>query len=207
MTDYNDEIALLIPAYLRGELSPEDMAKVEAAAAVDPSIKADLSFQKNLRETLQSDQPSLHSTELDWARFSKRLDDLEGAESSPLKDLPVVANDRPVKHSRFWMGATAAMALLALGQFGLLHQRNTIDDSGAKYTLVEETISGSQTTVSIAKDVRVDTLGSKLRTLKGQIVSGPSALGLFDLQFETQADCESALPELRDIMETVSNCR
>jgi len=187
MTDYNDEIALLIPAYLRGELSPEDMAKVEAAAAVDPSIKADLSFQKNLRETLQSDQPSLHSTELDWARFSKRLDDLEGAESSPLKDLPAVANDRPVKHSRFWMGATAAMALLALGQFGLLHQRNT--------------------TVSIAKDVRVDTLGSKLRTLKGQIVSGPSALGLFDLQFETQADCESALPELRDIMETVSNCR
>jgi len=33
MTDYNDEISLLIPAYLRRELSPADMAKVEAAAA------------------------------------------------------------------------------------------------------------------------------------------------------------------------------
>ena len=36
MTDFKDEISLLIPAYLRGELSAADIERVEAAAANDP---------------------------------------------------------------------------------------------------------------------------------------------------------------------------
>jgi len=206
MTDYNDEISLLIPAYLRRELSPADMAKVEAAAAVDPSVKADLNFQRALRETLQSDQPAASSSELGWARLSRRLDALETEGDQDMVPMPVAANDEPLKRSRFWKYATAALAILVVGQFGFMKHLDANETVDEKYTLVSETNSGSQTSVSPGEAVRLDTLGSVLKSLDGQIISGPSAIGLFDLQFETRTACEAALPQLRDIMESVSNC-
>jgi len=136
MTQYNDEISLMIPAYLRGELSPADAAKVEAAAAVDPAVKADLNFQKTLRSTLQSDHPSTASSELDWARLSKRLDSLEaesGAKDAILPDVATVANDVPENRSRFWMYATAALALLVVGQFGFMNHLRGTADADDKY--------------------------------------------------------------------------
>jgi len=184
MTDYNDEISLLIPAYLRRELSPADMAKVEAAAAVDPSVKADLNFQRALRETLQSDQPAASSSELGWARLSRRLDALETEGDQDMVPMPVAANDEPLKRSRFWKYATAALAILVVGQFGFMKHLDANETVDEKYT----------------------PLGSVLKSLDGQIISGPSAIGLFDLQFETRTACEAALPQLRDIMESVSNC-
>jgi len=176
----------LIPAYLRGDLSPADIAKVEAAAAVDPSVKADLIFQRKLRETLQSEQETAASDELAWARLSRRLDVLEDVDEPQAADLPLIANDVgndvSGSNSRFWMGATA------------------------KYTLVTETKPVSQTTVTPGANVKLDELGLYLKGVNGQIVSGPTALGLFNLQFESQSDCEAALPLLRDMMETVSHC-
>lgn len=206
MTDYNDEISLLIPAYLRGELSAADMAKVEAAAAVDPSVKADLSFQKSLRETLQSGQAPAASNELDWARLSRRLDELQETDDLNPEELPIVANDRPAKPSRFWMGATAALALLAVGQFAFMSQLRANDSAEDKYTLVIETTPGSQTSVTPGERAQLEELGRYLNSVDGQIVSGPSAIGLFDIDFKTRADCEAALPKLRDMMEAVSHC-
>jgi len=78
---------------LRGDLSPADIAKVEAAAAVDPSVKADLIFQRKLRETLQSEQETAASDELAWARLSRRLDILEDVDEPQAADLPLIAND------------------------------------------------------------------------------------------------------------------
>jgi len=206
MTEYNDEISLLIPAYLRGELSAADMAKVEAAAAVDPSIKADLNFQKRLRETLQAEKYSEVSDELGWARLSRRLDGLDEVEGPAVAELPAAANDVPAKQPRFWMAATAALALLAVGQFASMNHLRAGDSADDKYRLVTETMPGSQTRVAPGESAKLDDLGRYLSSVEGQIISGPSAIGLFELQFKTRADCEAALPMLRDIMETVSNC-
>jgi len=104
------------------------------------------------------------------------------------------------------MGATAALALLAVGQFAFLSQLRADDIADDKYTLVTETAAGSQIHVAPGERSRLDDLGQYLNSVEGQIVSGPSAIGLFELQFKTLADCEAALPMLRDMMETVSHC-
>ena len=207
MTDFKDEISLLIPAYLRGELSAADIERVEAAAANDPEIKADLEFQRGLRVTLQSENSTQMSDDLGWARLSRAMNEAEEAANDNPRLATNAANDVGTPRSKFWMGATAALALLALGQFGVMAKMQNGDQEQGKYTLVTETMGGTQAKIAPLPELRMEALNDILDAVDGQIVSGPSALGLYDIQFETKEACQAAIPEFQESIENEMTCR
>ena len=54
---------------------------------------------------------------------------------------------------------------------------------------------------------RMEALNDILDAVDGQIVSGPSALGLYDIQFETKEACQAAIPEFQESIENEMTCR
>ena len=207
MTNFKDEISLLIPAYLREELSTTDIEKLESAAAIDPEIKADLEFQRELRNTLKSGQSTQMTDDLGWARLSRAMDQAETAETEIPLHASGAANDVSVPRSKFWMGATAALALLALGQFGIMAKMQISDQDQSKYTLVTETMGGTQAKIAPLPNLRMKELNDILDAVEGQIVSGPSALGLYDIQFETKEACLGAVASFQKNIENKMTCR
>ena len=203
MTDLNDEISLLIPAYLRGELSADDAKRVEHMAQENPEIQADLDFQRQLRTTLQSGRSTQPADDLGWARLSKAMD-ADAAVTLP--PVPNAANDVRPQRSKFWMGATAALALLAVGQFGIIAKSQSQDKDKAKYTLVSDSTAGTQAQIAPLAEMRVSDLSDALKSVDGQIVSGPSALGLYVIKFESKDACIKATTKLQNQIETAIVC-
>ena len=207
MTDFKDEISLLIPTYLRGQLSAADIEKVETAAENDPEIEADLEFQRELRATLQSEKSTQMLDDLRWARLSRAMNEAEEV----VNDNPLLAtdaaNDVSPPRSKFWMGATAALALIALCQFGVMAKMQYSDQDQSKYTLVTETMGGTQAKIEPLPNLRMEELNDILDAVEGQIVSGPSALGLYDIQFETKEACIAAISEFQTSIENEMTCR
>jgi len=78
MMSFNDKISLMIPAYLRGELSEEDRQQVEKLAAENPDIAADIEFQRNIKLALSKDENTYEPGDLGWAKLSKAMQSVSG---------------------------------------------------------------------------------------------------------------------------------
>ena len=112
MTEFEDKISLMIPAYLRGDLGVEDRAEVDAALLLKPSL----------------------------------------------------------------------------------------------YAPVSALVADAQVKIGLSDGLTASELTERLTDLNGQIVSGPSALGLYTIGFEDASACDAALPGLADIADVPSGC-
>lgn len=199
MTSFEDKITSMIPAYLRGDLSEVENREVEAAAAKNPSVAADIKFQRNLKSSLGPNEDSFEPGELGWARLSKAIEQ-ESVASEPVTEKP-----------QFWKYAAAVLAVAAIGQAGVLGSMAFKDGDVAQYKTVSETSVQNFTTVKLGlnPDVAVHQLTDTLLSLEASIISGPSSLGLYEVQFKSKSSCSSALETFRshkNIIETVSAC-
>ena len=70
-----------------------------------------------------------------------------------------------------------------------------------------ETMGGTQAKIAPLPELRMEALNDILDAVDGQIVSGPSALGLYDIQFETKEACQAAIPEFQESIENEMTCR
>ena len=203
---FRERISLLVPAYLRGELSAEERLQVEAAAKSDPAIADDIRFQRELRRTLQSGggQPVDEAAGLDRLMASVRVEVAPVTEPSPtIKPVPVAANDAGAS-PRLWRIAAAALATLAVGQ-GIFIGTQIGDAPG--YTLASEASTQAVRKVAFAPDAALSDIELLLRDVDAEIVAGPGALGLYTLGFGSEAACAAASTlESQPILSTVSSC-
>jgi anti-sigma factor RsiW len=199
MTSFEDRISLMVPAYLRGDLSAAENREIEAAAANNPSVAADIEFQRNLKSSLGSDGDFFESGELGWARLSKAIKQ-EGVVSQPVTQKP-----------QFWKYAAAVLAVAAIGQAGVLGSIASKDGDVAQYKTVSENANPNFATAKLgfAPDVTAKRLTETLLSLNGSIVAGPSSLGLYEVQFKSKSACTAALETLQShqsMIETISAC-
>lgn len=199
MKNLEDKISLMIPAYLRGDLSEAERLEVETCAAENPAIAADIEFQKNLKDALKPDEAAFKPGELDWARLSKSMEQ-EG-------QVPEYAAQ---KKPQFWRYAAAILAVAAIGQAGVLGSMAFKGDTSAQYqTASEQPVQSFKTKLGFNPSVTESELREALLSHEASIVAGPSSLGLYDIQFSSKASCMSALKAFKarkDIVDTVSNC-
>jgi hypothetical protein len=219
MTEFEDKISLMIPAYLRGDLGVEDRAEVDAALLLNPSLKEDLEFQRSLRDDLQARRQSdldAPADELGWHRLSRDLDKIDRASSSAL---PLTAFDdgapelaapqRPANDpapARPWKAAAVALALVCVAQLGLLTVGGQSASEPSLYAPVSALVADAQVKIGLSDGLTASELTERLTDLNGQIVSGPSALGLYTIGFEDASACDAALPGLADIADVPSGC-
>jgi len=194
-----EQISLLIPAYLRGELTDSERQHVEKHAAENPEIAADIEFQKALKSALSPDQGDFTADETGWARLSNAMD----------SDSDLAVKTTP----NYWRYAAAILAVCTIAQGGLLSTKALDKDrdvQAAQYVTVSE---APETAISAKFGFKSDALTAdltrSLQAVDGIVIDGPSSLGLYRVGFKSEKACLTAVEKLAkepSIVETVSAC-
>jgi len=198
MTNIEDKISLMIPAYLRGELSEADRQEIENLAAQNPEIAADIEFQKNLKSALTEDENAYEPGDLGWAKLSKAMKQSD--------DMSRKNETQP----KFWRYAAAILAVAAIGQAGVLGSLAFDKGHDAQYVTASEASKTAYTAkVGFNVEIQVNQLTQALQSVDGNIIAGPSSLGLYHLQFKSESACLAAIDTLQAntvLVDTVSSC-
>ena len=184
----------LLPWYANGTLEDGERRTVESHLAACSRCREELSACRGLGELLQQVPevaPAPHPAHL--ARILEKIGDHERAAwQSPLESLRnlLTATPRPVR----W--ALAAQLVLVLGLAGLsLSRRPAREAAPAAYrTLSDAPSAMSSTTPSsrlrlvFAPGTTEQEIRDLLLGIRGQIVSGPSSLGVYTVEVPTGPD-------------------
>lgn len=195
-----EKISLMIPAYLRGELTDAERQDIEKHAKANPAIAADIEFQKNLKSALSRDEGEFEPGELGWARLSKAM------ETTP--DLDV--EEKPRNYWRYAAMILAVSTVAQGGLLGLLASDKNQDTPDAKYVTVSEAPKTAfSSKFGFKQDAMTADLTQALQSVDGTIINGPSSLGLYEVGFKSERACLEAVEKFGNepsIVETVSAC-
>lgn len=196
MTD-RDAFSLKIPAFLRGELSPEEMAEIEVMAAEDLEFSADIEFQKALRLSLKEGAEPDMGLEFGWARLSKAI---EADVEPPIE----AANDRAP--TRIWQYAAALLASIVVGQAVFMGSDKGSDD---QYVMAGNAESAVSISVTLNAQATTKSLTNFLTTYDGVLTAGPDAAGQYRIAFADAKSCDAAQEQLNgdsEIVEIYTAC-
>lgn len=202
MMSFEDKISLMIPAYLRGELSEEDQQQVETLAAQNPDFAADIELQRNIKLALVQDEEAYEPGDLGWAKLSKAME---------------VSNEtkvQSVSQPKFWRYAAAILAVAVIGQAGVLGSLtlNKAQDAqqGAQYVTASDSSVGHYTVkMAFNTNATGGQITQTLQSVSGVIIDGPNSLGLYQLEFKSKSDCQTAAERFQsqgDIIQAVFAC-
>lgn len=199
MTSVEDKISLMIPAYLRGELSERERIEIESYAAKNPTVAADIEFQRNLKSGLQTNSDDFEPGDLGWARLSKAMQNSNNV-ASETKTKPVI-----------WRSAAAVLAVAVVGQAGVIGTMVASNDAATPQYVTVSDVPKQLNMVKIGFNPQVTELQLRksLHEAEATIVAGPSSLGLYDIQFKSAEACVGGVTTLTlnsSIVETVSSC-
>lgn len=215
MEQKSEQLRALAAAYVNGTLSDDDRAAVEAALASDPALAGDVAAFAKISEAVKSNtDPAFDATEFGWQRLRKSLSETENARTSDstfatVQDAGVVAaamRSRPAnENSAIWRIAAAVLGIIAIGQAILIAQPARVDGNDGYVTAGAETPASFTIKVSFQSDAAMGDVTALLERVDGTLISGPSAVGLYRVSFETADARISALdvlagnPDLIDI--------
>lgn len=190
MSEATDAHEQRIQAYALGRLSAQETADLEALAASDTALRAELALARAMARARTKDPVRSASSAFGWARLSRAID------AQPLARPGLIR--LPDRFSR-WQTAAAVFLAVAVWQFAAVpslqeHGRG----AGPGYGMA----GGPQTPTFIARvTFRPEATELQIRQALLQVgahlVAGPSALGLYDLAFANQAALTAGLTLLR----------
>ena len=196
--------SLLIPRYLRGELSADERTEFESFRDENPDFQADIEFQRNLMAARPDDNVPI-DLEFGWAKLSRSIDALEAEESPSLDRLAV---DKPQNTSvlgNMWKIAAVMLACLSVGQ--ALYITNS---DPSEYQLAsEKDADGVTLQVGFESSLSLNEISRFLVEHKSQIISGPGKLEIYTLSFSDMQRCESAIKALtskEQFVDTYTSC-
>ncbi|MEM9385602.1 MAG: hypothetical protein AAGA68_11120 [Pseudomonadota bacterium] len=194
-TSEQDTLIALIPEFVNEQLGKEDRQRVQQAAARDPHVAAQIEVFRRIRHAVRESGDADTADELGWRRLQRAL--------PPREALPTETTEqRP--SSPLWRAAAAVLAAVVLGQAIMLSNA-----TGERYVTAGETtaVESASFTLQLAfqADVSEQALRALLLDAQGQIVAGPSALGLYEVQFADGAARDAALVLFRDRADLVAS--
>ncbi|MEO0423058.1 MAG: hypothetical protein AAF184_12015 [Pseudomonadota bacterium] len=186
-TSEPDTLIALIPEFVNGQLGDDERRQVQQAADQDPRIAAEIEVFRSIRQAVREGGDVSPAEELGWRRLQRAL---------PPREAPGTADQRPTT-SPLWRAAAAVLAAVVLGQAIMLS--NTGSD---RYVTAGDPAQVATAAFTLQVAFQPDASEQALRALlldtRGQIVSGPSALGLYQLQFADEGARDAALTSLRE---------
>lgn len=191
MTD--DAVSQLLLDYARGRLSRDHQAQISEELAQYPEYLEELEYYQNLTKAGSLEQEISSPGELGWARLSRAIDAEE-------RSIPKhAAND---SHP-YWRYATFALAALAIMQTAFL-SGSIFSQKEPIYVSVSEKTESFDSQVIFSPDAIEADISALLRTTKGNIISGPSAIGAYTVRFSSEENRQAGIEQLRqshDIIE------
>ena len=196
----NEHIHELLAFRANGTLEGEDLAMVEAALEADADLRAELAALTAIRSTMQAEEVQSPG-DFGLARLMR---DVEAERSAA--PAPAAANDNvvPLMRLRIWQVAAAVVLAVGIGfnlpQFG--PATAPMDSAEAPmaaptgFTLASGETAQADFTVSFAPDATEAEIRGLLLDAGLEIVSGPSALGLYGLAAMDDAATDAAFEML-----------
>lgn len=198
-----DTFSLLVPRYLRGELTVAEKAEFQSYLEEHPDFQSDIDFQRNLMSARGNDS-EMGGAEFGWARLSRSIDSLVSDNQS--EHNKIAAPEKTPRMSGLWRIAAVTLACLSIGQILYITNSGTTDS----YQLASENVtSGTTLQVGFAPDIHFHTISKFLLEHEAQITSGPSKLGIYTVSFSSEKNCDTAVETLiskEKFVETYTSC-
>ena len=183
-----------LQAFIKGRLDSSRMEEIRLAIEASDVLRAEYLLQKQIAEkgTSQERFPG----EFGWGRLSRAV------EADSIKKTSVWQTKLPL-----WKAAasTAAAIILWQGLVTPIIDRQT-DYGSARYEMASSKTDDYVVKVRFAKTSIVSEVSDLLSEVDGDIVSGPGALGLYEISFETNDQLKKAtliLEENEDLVDGV----
>jgi len=184
-----DAKSALLLDYVQGRLSATERAEIDLAIAADNGLAEELSYYQAMAN---ANEPVAKSAdhEFGWARLSKSID----AETSAPASQPIAANDNSFK----WKLATMAFGLIALAQAGIMMSTSAPADSETAVYVPVTQNSNHEVRLIFTDNATNKQIRTLLNQIGAEIVTGPSALGIYNVRFASEAEGEAGLERLRE---------
>ncbi|QBF32634.1 hypothetical protein [Thalassococcus sp. S3] len=156
-------------AHIRGQSTPEQAARIEAAADADPALRAELSVMAGLKDALGASTDGPDTRIFGWKRLEAEIKSTQTA----------------APRTRGWQMIAAALGTVALlqgayiafvPQGGGAPLFRTVSEESARFGLG----------IAFAPSASAAEIETLLRDTGARIVDGPSAIGLYRVAFQTE---------------------
>jgi anti-sigma factor RsiW len=192
-----DEILAAIPWYPE-EIDENLRGEVESHASQCPACRDELSFIRDDKGI----EINVEKRDRVYAKLLERIEEHEGVERE--REPRVTPDSRRGDTRLAWPVALAASLALALvsGGLGVAGSQwlQTAPDAAPYQVAGDSTTivaAGPALDVVFRAEAKAESIHSALRAIGGQIVSGPTQLGLYRVQLAAEADLTAAARMLR----------
>lgn len=196
----HEEIEALLPWYANGTLTPAETATVEQHLAQCPACRAELKQCHALATAVRDNAESWQPAPGGFDRLMAEIDRLEP------KPTPAKTRSPPLfQRILDWLGATPnpvrwtlaleSMAVAALLLVVALPMLRTAPDYETLSSGAEQTTTGPRLRVVFADSATVGEIRQLLRDIDGNIVAGPTALGVYTVALPATDHSDRALAQ------------
>jgi len=184
-----EDIIEKIPEYLNGNLSADDINTIETAAESDENIRLEIEFMKSIQQQILSEEIT-SPTEWGWARLKQSIQQQITKASEENVDTHSDVNTlSPVKP--IWKKFAIAASFAFVIQSAYLVQQQVFNSTDYQLLSTENLENSIQ--IQFKVGVSEQAIRQLLINTEGNITSGPSALGIYTIEFK---DREAALIRL-----------
>ncbi len=198
--DPHKAATLLLPWYANGTLDPEETWQVEEHLGQCPHCRAELAQYRVLSEQVQEQSGPAWQPPDD--HFDRLMADIERLDTPavPVRAKPSIGQRlmdwlRETPQPMRWTLAAESLALAMLVLVVWLPGRPVVEPGFETLSSVTTSTrpTGPRLRVGFDPTLRIADLQSLLQVLNGQIVAGPSALGIYTVALDAKERPEAAL--------------
>lgn len=175
------DVEALLPFYVNGTLEGKDLVAVQAAINADPALTRQVDALGHIRAQMQAEGDAFSPSALGFARLSQAISE------------PAAAN---ISTAPTWWRTGMIAACTAVVAVGITLQLPRLTTSEPVYEQASATQDALRLQVAFQPNVGMDAVGTLLTELELSIVSGPSALGLYELTATGATDLSKAFTAL-----------
>ncbi len=198
----------LLPWIANESAAAKDLARVEEHLRDCRECQEELSFQRQLREAIRSEEAIVLAPQTSLQKLMQRIDSVadmdDEHEVAPAAAEPVVARREPARLR--WLPIAAAVQGIAIaGLLAALWSQSRDELAAGRYSVLTTPTAavagGPVIRVVFGGNVALDDMNRVLRSIDAQIIAGPSEAGVYTLGLASGAadksGVEKAIAQLR----------
>jgi uncharacterized membrane protein affecting hemolysin expression len=160
-----------LPWFVNGTLRLEDREAIDQHVAKCTLCLDEIQFLQKLEQQIKLDASDNTPGRLGYKRLARQI-----------KQENTQQKKSPSRASKWWQSAMVIAVLIIVLQTSLLLQSPVIDDFLVSLGAVENTIQ-----VKFSKNATELKIRQALNAIRGRIVDGPGALGIYRIELELEA--------------------
>lgn len=157
-------------AHVRGVSTPEQAARIEAAAVRDPALSAELALMYRLKGALGQATEGPDARDFGWKRLETEIGRTAARPKSP--------------RAPIWRMAAMLLGAVVLAEGAYIA---FAPSEAPLYRTVTEDAEGAVLGIAFAPAATAGEIEALLRDVSARIVDGPSAIGLYRVAFDDDA--------------------